>query len=335
MRRFAGTAVVLGLVGVAATALLLWWLPANDFLFVPDRAKPLADKVVVQGGKDPADGDVYYVDLFVRRIRKLEQLLPFTRPEGSTFVPEERLLPDGTSDQDRDRQNAEDMKRSERIAAVVALRALGYDVEATPNGVLVTSVYTNVPAAKVLEANDVIVGVNGVAVRTPPQLRREIGLITPGSDVRLTIRRGGKERDVTVRTVPNPQDSSRAVVGILVDQDAKIELPIDVDIDLGRVGGPSAGLPFALEIVRKLGRDVTHGCRIAATGALALDGTVIPIGGVKQKTVGARRADVDFFLVPAGENAEDAQDNAKGLPIIPVESFQQALRKLATPRVKC
>ena len=335
MKRFAGTAIVLGLVGVAATALLLWWLPANDFLFVPDRAKPLADKVVVQGGQDPADGDVYYVDLFVRRIRKLEQLLPFTRPEGSTFVPEERLLPDGTTDQDRDRQNAEDMQRSEKIAAVVALRALGYDVEATPNGVLVTSVYTNVPAAKVLEANDVIVGVNGVAVRTPPQLRREIGLITPGSDVRLTIRRGGKERDVTVRTVPNPQDSSRAVVGILVDQDAKIELPIDVDIDLGRVGGPSAGLPFALEIVRKLGRDVTHGCRIAATGALALDGTVIPIGGVKQKTVGARRADVDFFLVPAGENAEDARDNAKGLPIIPVESFQQALRKLATDRIKC
>ena len=335
MKRFAGTAVVLGLVGLAATALVLWWLPANDFLFVPDRAKPLADKVVVQGGKDPADGDVYYVDLFVRRIRKLEQLLPFTRPEGSTFVPEERLLPGGTTDQDRDRQNAEDMQRSEKIAAVVALRALGYDVEATPNGVLVTSVYTNVPAAKVLEANDVIVGVNGVAVRTPPQLRREIGLITPGSDVRLTIRRGGKERDVTVRTVPNPQDSSRAVVGILVDQDAKIELPIDVDIDLGRVGGPSAGLPFALEIARKLGRDVTHGCRIAATGALALDGTVIPIGGVKQKTVGARRADVDFFLVPAGENAEDARDNAKGLPIIPVESFQQALRRLATPRIKC
>ena len=335
MKRFAGTAVVLGLVGLAATALVLWWLPANDFLFVPDRAKPLADKVVVQGGKDPADGDVYYVDLFVRRIRKLEQLLPFTRPEGSTFVPEERLLPGGTTDQDRDRQNAEDMQRSEKIAAVVALRALGYDVEATPNGVLVTSVYTNVPAAKVLEANDVIVGVNGVAVQTPPQLRREIGLITPGSDVRLTIRRGGKERDVTVRTVPNPQDSSRAVVGILVDQDAKIELPIDVDIDLGRVGGPSAGLPFALEIARKLGRDVTHGCRIAATGALALDGTVIPIGGVKQKTVGARRADVDFFLVPAGENAEDARDNAKGLPIIPVESFQQALRRLATPRIKC
>jgi Lon-like protease len=335
VRRFAGTAVVLGLIGLVATAVLLWWLPANDFLFVPDRAKPLADKVVVQGAQNPADGDVYYVDLFVRRIRKLEKLLPFTRPDGSTFVPAERLTPDGTTDAERDRQNAEDMRRSERIAAVVALRALGYDVKATPSGVLVTSVYTNVPAAKVLEANDVIVGVDGVAVRTPAELRREIGRVTPDSDLRLSIRRGGKLQDVTVRTIPNPQDPSRAVVGILVDQDAKIELPIDVDIDLGRVGGPSAGLPFALEIARKLGRDVTHGCRIAATGALALDGTVIPIGGVKQKTIGARRADVDFFLVPAGENARDARANAKGLPIIPVESFQQALRKLATNRIKC
>ena len=80
---------------------------------------------------------------------------------------------------------------------------------------------------------------------------------------------------------------------------------------------------------------MTHGCRIAATGALALDGTVIPIGGVKQKTVGARRADVDYFLVPVGENAEDARENAGGLQIIPVESFQQALQRLATGDIKC
>ena len=101
------------------------------------------------------------------------------------------------------------------------------------------------------------------------------------------------------------------------------------------MGGPSAGLPFALEIARQLGRDITSGCRIAATGALALDGTVIPIGGIRQKTIGAKRADVDYFLVPAGENAEDAQENADGLEIIPVESFQQALRKLATEVEKC
>jgi PDZ domain-containing protein len=140
---------------------------------------------------------------------------------------------------------------------------------------------------------------------------------------------------VTVRTIASPADETRAIIGILVDQEAKIDLPIDVDIDLGEVGGPSAGLPFALEIARKLGRDVTHGCRIAATGALALDGTVLPIGGIEQKTIGARRAGVDFFLVPVGENAEGAQENAGDLHVIPVESFQQALRRLATDEIKC
>ena len=81
MKRFAGAAVVLGLLGVL-TALVLWWLPSDDFLFVPDQAKPLADKVEVEGGRTNEKGDVYYVDLFVRQIRLLEQLLPFTRPDG-------------------------------------------------------------------------------------------------------------------------------------------------------------------------------------------------------------------------------------------------------------
>jgi PDZ domain-containing protein len=334
LKRFAGVAVVLGLLGLA-TAFLLWWLPADDFLFVPDRAKPLADKVEVEGGRTNARGDVYYVDLFVRRIRLLEQLLPFTRPDGSTLVSEDVLAPTGETDAERNRQNAADMKRSEEVAAVVALRTLGYHVVAMPRGVLVTNVSSDVPAAKILEPDDVIVAVDGVPVRTPAQLRREIARRAPGDTVRLTLRRSDKAVDVTVRTVASPADASRPIIGILVDQDAKIELPVDVHIDLGRVGGPSAGLPFALEIARQLGRDVTHGCRIAATGALALDGTVIPIGGIKQKTIGARQAGVDFFVVPAGENAAGARVNAGGLDIIPVESFQQALRKLTTSEVKC
>ncbi len=326
--------MVLGVVGVV-TALALWWTPANDFLIVPDQAKPLENKVEVEGGRANAQGDVYYVDVFVRRIRRLEQLLPFTRPEGATLVPERAIAPTGTTDKERDRQNAADMKRSEQIASVVALRALGYHVVATPRGILVTGVSPDVPAAKLVEPDDIIVAVDSVPVRTPAQLRREIGRKEPGDEVRLTIRRNGKAMDVTVRTVASPTDPSRAIIGILVDQNAKIELPIDVHIDLGRVGGPSAGLPFALEIARQLGRDVTHGCRVAATGELALDGSVLPIGGIEQKTIGVRRAGVDYFLVPVGENARTAQKYADGLDVIPVDSFQQALRKLATNVKKC
>jgi PDZ domain-containing protein len=334
VRRFAGALVVLGLIGLAVT-LALWWLPADDFIFTPNTAKPLEGKVVVEGARPKEDGDVYYVDVFVRRLRLLEQLLPFTQPDGSTTVPEEQLLPPGTSEEERDRQNYVDMERSEQIASAVALRALGYDVVATPRGALVVGIASDVPAARELDPGDVIVAVDGVPVKTPDALRREIGKRAPGDPVRLTIRRDGEARDVTVRTVANPSDPTRPVVGITVDQDAKIELPLDVDIDLGDVGGPSAGLPFALEIARQLGRDVTRGCRIAATGELALDGTVVPIGGVKQKTIGARRAGVDIFVVPAGKNARDARHYADGLRVLPVESFQQAFRRLTTAPQKC
>ena len=112
---------------------------------------------------------------------------------------------------------------------------------------------------------------------------------------------------------------------------ADIRLPVPVRIDAGGVGGPSAGLAFALEVMEKLGRNVDRGYRVAATGQMELDGTVAPIGGVKQKTFGARAAGADVFLVPAaGDNAAEARRYAHGLRIIAVQSFPQALRALAT-----
>jgi len=334
VKRLAGIAVALGLIGLAAT-FVLWLLPADEFIFAPNRAKPLADRVKVEGARPAGEGDVYYVDVLVRRTTLLEQWLPFTRPDGSRVVPEHALLPPGTSEEERDRQTVAEMNRSEEIASAIALSTLGHDVEATPRGALVIGVASDVPAARRIDPGDVIVAVDGTPVLTPGELRGEIGRREPGDAVRLTVRRGGKTMDLTVRTVADPANPSRPIVGIQVDQYADIQLPVDVDIDLGGVGGPSAGLPFALEIARMLGRDVTHGCKVAATGELALDGTVLSVGGVEQKTIGARRADVDLFLVPAGDNAQEAQQHADGLRVIPVESFQQALQELTTSSLNC
>jgi PDZ domain-containing protein len=332
--RLSVIATVLGAIGLVA-AFVLWQLPASDFILVPDRAKPLEGRVTVEGARPAGDEGVYYVDVYVRRTSLLEDLLPFTRPEGATVLPERALLPPGTSEEERDRQNDEDMERSELIASAVSLRALGYEVEARPIGVLVTGVAADVPAARTLDPGDVIVGVDGTAVRTPDRLRAEIGTRRPGDTVRLVVRRDGRRVELDVETVPSPSDPDRPVVGIQVDQAADIELPIEVGIDLGPVGGPSAGLPFALEIARKLGRDVGRGCRVAATGELALDGGVVPVGALEQKTYGARRSDVDVFVVPAGENALTAREHADDVRIVAVDSFQQALRQLTTGRPKC
>ena len=133
VKRFAGIAVALGVVGLV-TAFTLWILPAEEFIFTPHEAKPLAERIQVEGSHPREDGGVYYVDVFVRRTTRLEDLFPFLRPEGSTVVPEEAILPSGTSEDERDRQTAAQMNRSELVASAVALRELGYDVVAKPQG---------------------------------------------------------------------------------------------------------------------------------------------------------------------------------------------------------
>jgi PDZ domain-containing protein len=135
---------------------------------------------------------------------------------------------------------------------------------------------------------------------------------------------------VRVRTIADPHDRHRSIIGVFVGQAAFIKLPLKVRIDAGDVGGPSAGLAFALELLEKLGRDVDHGVKVAATGELELDGTVSAVGGLKQKTIGVRRSGIHIFLVPAGENAAEARRYADGVRIVPVHSFRQALQSLAT-----
>ncbi len=190
------------------------------------------------------------------------------------------------------------------------------------------------PAAHVLRAGDLIVSVNGAPVLRPVALRAALAKHPPGDVVSLGLRRGDSELTVAARTVEAVGEPGRAVLGILVSQGANVKLPIDVKIDLGEVGGPSAGLPFALDVLEQLGRNVDHGLKVAATGELEIDGSVRPIGGVKQKTYGARKAGVDVFLVPAGDNAVEARRFAGNLRVVAVESFQQALRVLATLAAK-
>jgi Lon-like protease len=108
-----------------------------------------------------------------------------------------------------------------------------------------------------------------------------------------------------------------------------------VQIDAGNVGGPSAGLAFALEVMEELGRNVDRGYTVAATGQLNLDGSVSPIGGVRQKIYGVRAVHADVFLVPAaGDNAAVARRYAGNVRVIAVKTFPQALRALATLPLK-
>jgi PDZ domain-containing protein len=330
--RFASVGVVAAVLAAAAILGLGFFLasPSNTYILAPDRAHPLADIVSVKGGHSDRRGGIYFVDVLERRLTWAERLFPPLRGQG-TLLPKSAIVPSNLSDSQAQQLSLLEMRQSQRIASAVALKALGYRVPLRPLGVRVLQLIAATPAARSLAVGDVIVAVDGRTVRTPQQLKSVLGGVKPGAAVVLRIQRSGQARTLRLQTIPNPDAPKRALIGIVPGTAVGIaHLPVKVRIEASGVGGPSAGLAFALEIVEKLGHDIDHGYRVAATGELAADGTVLPIGGAKEKAIGAAKSGIQIFLVPAGENAREAKPYAGTMKIIPVTSFQQALRALAT-----
>ena len=321
-----------GFIILVATVAILVTRGSNQYIEIPDDAHPLADIVQVPNAKADADGGgIYYVDVLLKPASLLESYVPYVRPEGSDLVARTQIVEPGISDQESRKLDLATMKVSQDIASVVALRELGYRVPIRPGGVRVVAVTSGSHAAGVVRPGDVIVAADGEKVRTRTDLAAVLGPLKPGDTVKITVLRSGKRLTFSIRTTADTQNPKRAIVGVLPIQALSIRLPFPVKFVLRKVGGPSAGLAFALELLDKKGRDVDRGYKVAATGQIELNGSVTRIGGIKQKTIGARKSHVDVFLVPVdGDNARDAKRYAGGLRIIPVKSFQQALQALAT-----
>jgi PDZ domain-containing protein len=116
-------------------------------------------------------------------------------------------------------------------------------------------------------------------------------------------------------------------MGILIGY--KYEFPIEVNLELGDVGGPSGGMMFALGIIDRLtAEDLTGGLHIAGTGTIDQDGEVGPIGGVVQKLYGASRSGATVFLVPAGNCEEIVGNVPAGLQVVKIATLQDALNAL-------
>jgi PDZ domain-containing protein len=323
--------LALGLV-LLAIVLAGFVLPSDDYIFLPDPAHPVAPLVTVRGGHATANGSIYFVDVVVRKATLLEKLFGGLH-EGADLYPASAVNPPGTNDRERRQIDLEDMAQSQQVAAAVAEKAAGKAVRLTETGAQVYEVEGGKPAVGKLQPDDVITAVGGTRVKSPTGVFQAMKKVRPGQTVSFVLRRGGATKAVSIKTVAQGTGKARrAVVGVFLQPALDIHVPIPVRIDANGVGGPSAGLAFALEVLQQLGRNVTHGHKVAATGEIFPDGSVGPIGGVKQKTIGARKAGVDAFLVPAGDNARVARRYAHGLRIVPVQSFPQALHALATLR---
>lgn len=232
-------------------------------------------------------------------------------------VPVEAIFPPGITDEDRDAQNEAAMVDSQQDAIAAALVELGYDF---PRDVTVAGILDDSPATGVLEEGDVISEVNGEPVHSIDELRRAVRENGADAPATLSIVRDGVP--TTVEVVPVERDGT-VVLGVGVRMD--YEFPIDVELQLDNVGGPSAGMMFALGIVDKLTPGaLTGGEIIAGTGTIDSAGEVGAIGGVRQKLWGAEDAGADWFLAPASNCDEVVGHVPEGIRVFAVETLDQA-----------
>lgn len=332
MTRALRSILILAVVAIVACgAVALWAAQAqsSDFAFVPRAAQPTLGAVKLEGEKSPPPGSgrLYFTTVGVRHATVWETW--FGVDDGGHLVPEHAVRPAGESDAERARLDSEAMGSSQNAAEVVGLRALGYTVKVTPTGVQIVGIDPDAPIAKDGgELGDLILRAQSRTVTTIDSLREVLATVGPMKPVKLGLHRDGKMLDITTETIAGRD--KRAILGIMPAQANSIESPRKVTYSVEGIGGPSAGLAFALQIYSAgKGYANLHGRRVAATGTLSMVGTVGAIGGVGEKAIGARRAGAELFLVPEKNAAEARAAHVKGLTIVPVETFTDALRALA------
>lgn len=241
---------------------------------------------------------------------------------SKAVIPIDSVFPEGQSSEQRNEESAQMMVDSQQEATAAALTELDYDIGAQ---VRVYSVPEGSPATGILQADDVIVAVDGTPVTVVDELRARIQ-DAGGDPVELSVQREGRELEVSVQ--PRLDEETGAwQVGVSIIHD--YDFPVQVTIQLNNVGGPSAGQMFALGIIDTMTPgDLNGGRQIAGTGTISADGTIGPIGGIRQKLYGARDAGAEVFLAPAANCDEVVGHVPDGLRVFSVERLDDSLAVL-------
>lgn len=239
--------------------------------------------------------------------------------DGSSAVrPVEELYPPDASKDQVDKANQAQMTSSQENATVAALEELGYDVPAT---LTVAGTTVGSGADGVLHVDDVLVAMDGTQLTSFAQLTDALKAMGAGATVHLGLERAGSPTAVDV--VTSERTGGGAQLGVLINP--AFSPPIDVKIKIDDIGGPSAGTMFALGIIDKLTpEDEVNGQVVAGTGTMDISGEVGPIGGIRQKLVGARRDGATWFLAPAGDCSEVVGHVPDGLRVVRIATLHEA-----------
>lgn len=238
-------------------------------------------------------------------------------------LPREAVFPEGQTREQTTLTNTAAMSTSQQDAVAVALDELGIEYR---DVVMIAGVQEDGAAAGTLEAGDVISSVRGETAGDVTGYRELIAAVPEGEPVSMTVRRDGQEKQLEV---PTELVDGTPRMGVILSEGH--EFPLDIDIAVGDVGGPSAGLVFSLSVYDELTPGaLTGGHRIAGTGTISEDGAVGSIGGIRQKMVGAAESEAEFFLAPTANCDEVVGYEPEDLEVVAVGTFEEALEATST-----
>lgn len=297
------------------------------FAYLPGPVESVEPLVEVDGARTySSEGDLLMTTVLVDTSVTAWELLRAAVDRSSAVVMREDVT-QGRPVDELERIQQEAMNDSKRSAETVALEAAGLATIET-SGVRVETALEGYPAEGVLREGDVIRSVDGRSVADTCDVGDAIAAHEPGERIDFEVERNGNRTRETLRAATGPS-SSDPFVGIQMSNiDYRFEAGVDIDIDTGRIAGPSGGLMMTLAIYDRLtDQDLTGGRKIAGTGEIALCGEVGPIGGIEQKVAGAEREGAEVFLAPAG-NYEAARAAARSVEVVRVDRFSDAVEYL-------
>ena len=272
------------------------------------------------------DGNLY--QLTVRRDEANYFVYAWARLNSQIdLYPREVILPDGVTPQELSEISIQNMVTSENVAIAVALDSLDYEIESEGDGVLVVGLLDDSPVKDKLIKNDLIISINNELVRSASEFISMLRTYEIGDIVNIGLIRNEQELTIETKLIEHVEYENEPMVGFLASTpNQQFIFPFEVDIKTGNVGGPSAGMMMALNVYNLLTEDdITNGKKIAGTGTIEIDGSIGPVGGVKQKVIAAKRANAGLILVPTANYEEAsvfADDNTQ---IVAVDSFDNAL----------
>jgi PDZ domain-containing protein len=321
---------------IVALAVLLSSYPLDSYITRPGGAYELGPLVEVAGGDEDDEGTLSLMTISL--LKATPVLYAFAKfQDGYKVMPADQVRSPHESDEEYNVRQLKMMADSQVNALQVAFDIADKPYEVTNNGVYVMTVLEGGAADGILEAGDRVISVDDNQFSTQEEFVEYLSGQEEGQQVELVYEREDREITDTVELAPLPTDPERIGIGIAFVENKEITTDPEVTIDSEKIGGPSAGLMFTLEILnRLLDEDITKGYDIAGTGTMESDGTVGRIGGIDQKVIAADNQDIEIFFAPddVTEGASEsnyvlakktAEKIGTDMEVVPVKTIEEAI----------